>query len=326
MIRKKKSTRNGYGEGLVELGGKNPNVVVLDADVSCSTKSDMFKKIYPDRFFNVGIAEQNLITVASGLALAGKIPFATAYGAFITRGWEQIRISACYAKLNVKIAGTHCGIMTGPDGATHQILEDISIMRVLPNMTVIVPCDAVEAKKATIAMASHEGPCYIRLGRSSVPVITKEDTPFEIGKAEVLKDGSDITLIACGYMINEVLQAAEILLLHGVRARVINMHTIKPMDENIVITAAMETGGIITVEEHQLMGGLGSAVAEVVVRKAPVPMDMIGIRNQFGTSGSAEELLRKYHLKDIDIVKATEHLLSKKKGNRKKLLHKQDKR
>ena len=319
MLMKKKATRLGYAEALVELGENNPDVVVLDADVSVSTKSDMFKKKFPERFFNVGIAEQNLVTAASGLSLAGKIPFATAYAAFIPRGWEQIRISVCYANLNVKIAGTHAGIMTGHDGATHQILEDIAIMRTLPNMRVIVPCDALEAKKATLAMAKSEGPCYIRLGRESIPVITDDKTPFTIGKAEIVKDGSDITIIACGYMVYESLQAAEILLNHGIYARVINVHTIKPIDEKIIIQAAVETGAVITAEEHQLMGGLGSAVAEVLSREMPVPMDMIGIKDTFGVSGTAENLLRQYHLKDVDIVKAAEKLLTKKKGARKKL-------
>lgn len=319
MLMKKKATRYGYAEGLVELGDKNPDVVVLDADVSVSTKSDMFKKKFPERFFNVGIAEQNLITVASGLSLAGKIPFATGYAAFIARGWEQIRISVCYANLNVKIAGTHAGILTGPDGATHQILEDIAIMRTLPNMRVIVPCDAVEAKKATLAMAELEGPCYIRLGRESVPVITDEETPFTMGKAEVIKDGSDITIIACGYMVYETLRAREMLLNHGIHPRIINVHTIKPIDEKVIIQAAIETGGIITVEEHQLMGGLGSAVAEVVSREAPVPIEMIGINDTFGISGASENLLRQFHLKDVDIVKAADKLLYKKKGDRKKL-------
>ncbi len=314
---KKKSTRVGYGEALVELGEKNPNVVVLDADVSVSTKSEMFKKKFPERFFNVGVAEQNLCTVSAGLSLTGKIPFATAYGAFIGRGWEQIKISICYANLNVKIVGTHGGILTGPDGATHQALEEIAIMRVLPNMRVIVPCDAIEAKKATLSVAEIEGPCYIRLGRESVPIITDEKTPFKIGKAEVLKEGNDVTIIACGYMVYEALQAGEILRNNGIYARVIDLHTIKPIDKEIIVKAAKETGAIVTAEEHQLIGGLGSAVAEVLGQEAPIPMEMVGVHDRFGVSGSAENLLREFNLKDVDIVKAIEKVLKRKKGDSK---------
>jgi len=312
---KKKATRDGYGEALVELGTTNPRVVVLDADVSASTKSEMFKKKFPQRFFNVGVAEQNLFTIAAGLSLTGKIPYASLYGAFLGRGWEQIRVSICYANLNVKIAGSHGGVLTGADGATHQSLEEIAIMRVLPNMKVIVPCDALETKKATIAMAEIEGPCYIRLGREPVPIMTAENKPFRIDKAETLKDGSDVAIIACGYMVYEALQAHEMLINNGIRARVINMHTIKPIDREIIIQAAKETGAIVTAEEHQLMGGLGSAVAEVVVQESPVPIEMVGIHDNFGTSGRPEDLLREFKLKDVNIVEAAQKVLKRKKGS-----------
>jgi transketolase len=310
---KKKATREGYGEGLVELGQTNPSVVVLDADVSASTKSEMFKKKFPERFFNLGVAEQNLFTVAAGLSLTGKIPYASLYGAFLGRGWEQIRVSVCYANLNVKIAGSHGGVLTGADGATHQSLEEIAIMRVLPNMKVIVPCDALETKKATIAMAGIEGPCYIRLGREPVPVMSNETKPFELGKADILKDGGDVSIIACGYMVCEALQAYEMLAKSGINARIINMHTIKPIDRNIIIQAAKETGAIVTAEEHQLMGGLGGAVAEVMVRECPVPMGMVGVQDRFGASGRPEDLLKEFHLKDVDIVEAVQKVLKRKK-------------
>lgn len=312
---KKKATRDGYGEALVELGEINPRVVVLDADVSASTRSEMFKKKFPERFFNVGVAEQNLFTMAAGLSLTGKIPFASLYGAFIGRGWEQIRVSICYANLNVKIAGSHGGVLTGADGATHQSLEEIAIMRVLPNMKVIVPCDALEAKKATLAIADIEGPCYIRLGREPVPIMSDEHKPFQIGKAEMLKDGSDVAIIACGYMVYEALQAHEMLLNNGIYARVINLHTIKPIDRIMLIKAAQETGAIVTAEEHQLMGGMGSAVAEVLVYETPVPIEMVGVHDTFGTSGPPEHLLREFKLKDVNIVEAVQKVLKRKKGS-----------
>lgn len=310
----KKATRDGYGEALLILGEKSPQVVVLDADTASSTRTNVFAKKFPDRFFNVGVSEPDLIGVAAGLAVSGKIPFATAYSIFITgKGWDQIRHSVCYSNLNVKIVGSHAGLITGPDGATHQALEDIAILRCLPRIKILVPCDLIEARKATLAAAEIYGPVYLRLGREPLPIVTEESTPFVIGKANILRQGDDLAIITCGSMVGESLQAAEILAGKNIRVRVINLHTVKPIDEETIITAAKECGAIVTVEEHQIYGGMGSAVAEVVVKNFPVPMEIIGVKDKFGGSGEAEELLRAYGLKAENIVLAGEKVFKRKK-------------
>ncbi len=294
----KKTTRHGFGEGLAELGEKNENVVVLGGDITGSVMTSLFQKKFPDRFFSIGIAEQNATTIASGMALSGKIPFFASYSAFAAfRNSDQIRVSVCYNEANVKIGGGHSGITVGPDGATHQSLEEVSFLRALPNMTLIVPCDYNEAKKATIAAGEMMGPVYIRFGRPAVPLFTTEATPFEIGKAEIFRDGSDVAIIACGLMVWPALQAAEQLQKdHNINACVINNHTIKPIDGVTIDKAARECGCIVTAEEHQVYGGLGSAVAEIVVKNHPVPMEFVGIKDTFGTSGEPEELLEKFDL------------------------------
>ncbi len=307
-------TRDGFGKGLLELGAQNKNVVVLSADLTDSTRAIWFKKQFPDRFFGLGVAEQDMIGTAAGLALCGKIPFACTFGVFASgRAWDQIRISVAYMNLNVKIAGTHGGISVGPDGATHQAIEEVALMRILPNMTVIVPCDAVEAKRATIEAASIKGPVYLRLGRSGVPVITKEDTPFKVGKANLLREGKDLTIIACGQLVYDSMLACDLLAKEGISARLINLHTPKPIDREAIIKAAQETGAIVTVEEHTILGGLGSAVAEVVVQSNPVPMKMIGIKDRFGVSGEPEELFKYFGLTPSDIVNAAKEVVSRKK-------------
>ena len=309
-----KATRDGYGEALVELGKTNPRVVVLGADLTDSTRTGWFAEKFPDRFFEIGIAEQDMLNTAAGLSLTGKIPFVSTYGVFVAgRAWDQIRTTICYANLNVKIGGAHGGVSVGPDGATHQALEEITLMRVLPNMKVIVPCDAIETYKATMRAAEIAGPVYIRFGREKIAVITKQDTPFNLGKAATFREGKDVSLIACGYMVYEALKAAEELEKKKISAKVINLHTVKPIDREAIIKAAKETGAIVTCEEHQIMGGFGSAVAEVVVNNYPVPMRFIGIRDRFGESGTPEELIKEFNLDSDDIVKAVEEVLKHKK-------------
>lgn len=308
-----KATRDAYGETLKELGAIYPDLVVLDADLSASTKTQDFAKVYPERFFDCGIAEGNMMSVAAGLAAAGKIPFASTFAIFgAGRAYEQIRNSICYPKLNVKIALTHAGLMVGEDGATHQMLEDIALMRVLPNMTVIVPADAEETKAAVKWAASYQGPVYIRMGRAKCDDVTAENTPFVPGKAMVLRKGYDITIIACGIMVGKALQAADILKGAGITARVINMSSIKPIDEDVIIKAASDTGAIVTAEEHQVQGGLGSAVAEVVVTHCPVPMAMIGVEDRFGESGKADDLLKAYGLTAAHIAETALQLYKRK--------------
>lgn len=292
-----KATRDAYGEALKELGAVYPDLVVLDADLSASTKTQDFAKVYPERFFDCGIAEGNMMSVAAGLAAAGKIPFASTFAIFgAGRAYEQIRNSICYPNLNVKVALTHAGLTVGEDGATHQMLEDIALMRVLPNMTVIVPADAAETRAAVRWAAAHHGPVYIRMGRAKCDDITDPEAVFTPGKAAVLRKGYDITIMACGIMTAKALAAADILKGAGITARVINMSSIKPIDEETIIKAAAETGAIVTAEEHSVRGGLGSAVAEVVVKHAPVPMAMIGVEDRFGESGKADDLLKAYGL------------------------------
>ncbi|MEE4196292.1 MAG: transketolase C-terminal domain-containing protein [Bacteroidales bacterium] len=303
-LKQHKPTRFGFGEGLKSLGEKYPNVVALGADITSSVSVNFFREAFPDRFFSFGIAEQNIIGAAAGLALGGKIPFATTYGVFSAlRTTDQIRVSVCYNNLPVKIGGAHAGISVGPDGATHQALEDIAIMRALPNMTVLSPCDATQTRLATIASVEQvQGPAYIRFGREAVPDFTTDDFPFEVGKGQLLKEGKDITLVATGHLVWEALQAALTLEKQKISARVINIHTIKPLDEEIIIRAARDTGCILTAEEHQVYGGLGSAVAEVLVKSCPVKVTMVGINDQFGESGKPEELMQKYGLTSTHIA------------------------
>ena len=297
------ATRDAYGKALVKLGQINEDVVVLDADLSKSTKTNDFFKAYPKRFFNMGIAEQNLVGAACGLAAAGKIPFASTFAMFATgRAFEVIRNSACYPKLNVKICATHAGITVGEDGGSHQSVEDISLMRSIPNMTVVVPADGIEAEKMIFEAAKFEGPMYVRLGRSAVPTIFGEDYNFEIGKGVVLREGTDATIIACGIMVNEALIAADMLKEENINVRVINMSTIKPIDKELIIDAAKETKAIITAEEHSIIGGLGSAVSEVVCESNPVIVKKIGMNDCFGESGTPTELLEKYGLTASNIV------------------------
>lgn len=308
-----KPTRDGYGEALLQLGESNPDVVVLDADLAMSTRTNWFRDKYPKRFFDIGIAEQDMLGTAAGLAMGGKIPFATTYGVFIAgRAWDQIRTTICYANLNVKIGGMHGGISVGPDGATHQALEEIALMRVLPNMHMIVPCDAIEGRKATLAAAEINGPVYLRFTREATPVLTEETDTWQLGKANLLRSGSDVTIIGCGPVLYEALLAAEELAKEGISCRVLNMHTIKPIDEEAILTAAAETGAIVTLEEHQVHAGLGGAVAEVLVKHNPVPVEMVGIMDTFGESGLPEELAVKYGLTQAEVKAAVQKVMSRK--------------
>ena len=309
----KMATREGYGKALAKLGAERPDVVVLDADLAKSTKSYEFCKHYPERFFNMGIAEASLIGTAAGLAAAGKTVFASTFAIFATgRAFEQIRNSVAYPRLNVKIAASHAGLTVGEDGASHQAIVDIAIMRALPNMTVIVPADGIEAEQAVYAAAQHDGPVYIRLGRSAVPVIYGEEHQFRIGEASQLRDGQDATIIACGIMVAESMLAAEELAAQGINVRVVNMSTIKPLHLGAVWRAAQETGGIVTVEEHNIIGGLGSAVAEFLVENAPVPLERVGVRDVFGESGKPAELLKKYGLTKEEIKEAVYQVIKRK--------------
>lgn len=306
-------TRNGFGEGLVLAGEADKNVVALCADLTESTRMEAFKKKFPERFVEVGVAEQNLVTVGSGMAAVGKIPFVASYATFSPgRNWEQIRTTICYNDQPVKIAGSHAGISVGPDGATHQALEDLAIMRVLPNMVVVCPCDAIEAKKATQAIARNGKPSYLRLSRDKSPIVTTEETSFEIGKAEVFKEGKDVAIIACGVMVYQALIAAKELEENHISARVINCHTIKPLDEKTILAAAEETGAIVTAEEHQKAGGLGSAVMELVTEKHPVPVIRVGIDDRFGESGEPGQLMEKFGLTHKEIKKAVLKVLRMK--------------
>lgn len=309
----KQATREAYGQALEELGAVRQDVVVLDADLSKSTKTSMFQAKYPERFFNAGIAEQNLMGLAAGFAAAGKVPFASTFAVFATgRAYDQIRNSICYPRLNVKIAATHAGITVGEDGGSHQALEDINLMRGLPNMTVLVPADGPEAKNAVKAAAEYEGPVYIRLGRSGVPTITDPDAPFVIGKGRVMREGTDVTLIGCGMMVEKALEAADMLAEEGVKAAVIDMSTIKPIDRELIVEWAKKTGAVVTAEEHNIIGGLGSAVAEVLVEEVLVPMECVGIEDVFGESGTGGELVEKYRLTGEHIVEKAKRAIARK--------------
>lgn len=308
-----KATREAYGNALAVVGAKNKNIVVLDADLSKSTKTNVFKEQFPDRFFNVGIAEQNLISVGAGLAAAGKIPFVSSFAMFATgRAFEQIRNAVCYPKLNVKVCATHAGITVGEDGATHQSLEDIACMRVLPNMTVVVPADEAETTSVIEWAANYQGPVYVRLGRAGVDDTTPAGYQFVPGKSQTLVEGADLTIIACGALVGPAVEGAKELAQAGISARVINMASIKPIDKDAIVKAAQETGAILTAEEHNVLGGLGSAVAEVVVQEAPIPMAFVGVQDSFGESGTPKELMAKYGLTAKDIVAAAKKLVARK--------------
>ncbi len=309
-------TRIGFGKGLEAIAETDPRVVALGADITSSVSMDYFQMRFPERFFSLGIAEQNIMGVAAGMALSGKIPFAATYGVFSAlRTTDQIRVSICYNNIPVKIGGAHAGISVGPDGATHQALEDIAIMRALPNMTVLSPCDATQAEQATkAAVVQVDGPAYIRFGREAVPDFVPKDLPFQVGKAQKLRHGSDLTFIATGHMVWEALQAARLLENEGIHAAVLNVHTIKPLDEEAIIEAARSTGLIVTAEEHQVYGGLGSAVAEVLTQHFPVPMAFVGMPDRFGESGTPEQLLKKYGLHAQNIAAVAMDKLQKIKS------------
>ncbi len=306
-------TRNGFGEGLVELGKADENLYVMCADLSESTRCHLFKEAFPERFVQLGVAEQFMAAGAAGMALAGKTVVIASYAAFSPgRNWEQIRTTLCLQKTKVIVAGAHAGVSVGPDGATHQMLEDIALMRVLPEMTVIAPCDATETRKATIAAGDVDGPVYLRFAREKSPVFTTETAEFEIGKAQVLRDGGDVALIGCGPLVYECLLAAEELAGLGIEARVINLATIKPLDEAVVIAAAKECGAIVTVEEAQAAGGMGSAVCEVVCEVAPCPVERVGMQDRFGESGKPRELLEHFGLTSAGIVASARRILKRK--------------
>ena len=309
----KKATRESFGEALCKLAETNNDIVVLDADLAAATKTGVFKKAYPDRFFDCGIAECNMVGIAAGLATCGKIPFAASFAMFSAgRAFEQVRNSVCYPKLNVKIVGSHAGISVGEDGATHQCCEDIALMRAIPNMVVINPCDHYEMIEAVKAMAEHQGPCYVRLGRLAVETINhNDDYKFELGKGIELKDGKDVTIVATGLMVQEAMKAAAALKEEGIDARVLNIHTIKPLDNEIIIKAAKETGKLVVVEEHSVIGGLGEAVTSLLAENYPVPVKKIGVNDTFGYSGPAVELLKKFGLSAENIQNTTKEFLGK---------------
>ena len=300
--------RDAYGEALIELGEKNEDIVALDADLANSTRTARFGKKFPQRFFDFGVAEQNMMGVAAGLASSGKIPFVSTFAIFGSgRAWDQVRNTICYNRLNVKIVVTHAGLTVGPDGSSHQAIEDIALMRAISNMTIVVPCDAPETKETILACAQYPGPVYVRLGRPKVPTVPKKDG-FKIGRARILQEGKDVSIIACGMMVKQAQDAAKILEKEGRSARVVNMHTIRPLDKETIIECAKLTKRIVTCEEHLLCGGLGSAVAEVLAENMPTPMAMIGIRDRFGQSGTPEDLIKEYHLTCDDIAQACRKL------------------
>jgi transketolase len=310
-------TRDGFGKELVELGKKDPRIVVVSADLEDATRAEYFKNEFPDRFFSVGIAEQDMVGMAAGLSKMGFVAVVNSFAVFLTnRAYDMLRLDVCYNNTNVKVVCSHAGLTVGEDGASAQCLEDLAIMRVLPNIKVICPVDAIETRKATRAMIKTQGPVYLRTGRAPSPVITKESDPFEIGKAGVLRPGKDVTVIACGVMVSEALKAAELLQKENINVGVVNMHTIKPIDREAIIQSARETGAIVSAEEHQIHGGLGGAVAEVLAQNCPVPMEMVAVQDSFGETGKPEELLKAYHLKDVDIAAAVKKALARKKSLR----------
>lgn len=308
-----KDTRSGFGAGLLELGRSNPDVVALCADLTGSLKMDAFEKEFPERFFQVGIAEANMMGIAAGLTIGGKIPFTGTFANFSTgRVYDQIRQSIAYAGKNVKICASHAGLTLGEDGATHQILEDIGLMKMLPGMTVIVPCDYNQTKAATIAIAEHEGPVYLRFGRPKWPVFTAADRPFTIGKADVMIEGSDVTIFACGHLVWKAVKAVEELATQGISAELINVHTIKPLDEEAVLKSVYKTGCAVSCEEHNRHGGLGDAIAQVLSLHRPTPLELVAVNDTFGESGTPDQLLKKYGLDVPDIIAAVERALKRK--------------
>ena len=308
-----KDTRSGFGEGLAELGRTNPNVVALCADLIGSLKMDAFKNENPDRFFQVGIAEANMIGLAAGMTIGGKIPFTGTFANFSTgRVYDQIRQSVAYSQKNVKICASHAGLTLGEDGATHQILEDIGMMRMLPNMTVIVPADFNQTKQATIAIANYLGPVYLRFGRPVMPIFVKPDAKFVIGKADVLNEGTDVTIIACGHLVWKSIEAVKILAEQGISAELINMHTIKPLDEEAIVKSISKTKCVVTAEEHMMHGGLGDAVAQVLARKLPTPHEYVAVNDSFGESGTPMELMAKYGIDTVNVVEAVKKVIGRK--------------
>jgi transketolase len=310
----KKDTRSGFGAGLSELGKSNPNVVALCADLTGSLKMDAFQKAHPERFFQVGIAEANMMGIAAGLTIGGKIPFTGTFANFSTgRVYDQIRQSIAYSHKNVKICASHAGLTLGEDGATHQILEDLGLMKMLPGMVVINPCDFNQTKAATIAIAKHYGPVYLRFGRPTVPNFTPADQTFEIGKAVMLNEGTDVTIIATGHLVWKAIEAGEQLAAKGISAEIINIHTIKPLDEEAILKSVTKTKCVVTAEEHQMHGGLGDSVAQLLARKLPTPQEFVAVNDSFGESGTPDQLMEKYGLGAINIVQATEKVVSRKK-------------
>jgi transketolase len=310
-----KDTRSGFGEGLQYLGKNNEDVVALCADLTGSVKMDSFQKDNPERFFQVGIAEANMMCLAAGMTIGGKIPFTGTFANFSTgRVYDQIRQSIAYSNKNVKICASHAGLTLGEDGATHQILEDIGLMKMLPNMTVIVPADANQTKQATIAIADHQGPVYLRFGRPVMPIFTSDDTTFTIGKADVLLEGTDVTIVACGHLVWKSIEAAKLLHEQGISVELINMHTIKPLDEEAIFTSVKKTGCVVTAEEHMRNGGLGDSVAQVLARHFPTPQEFVAVNDSFGESGTPMELMTKYGIDTVDVVNAASRVLERKKS------------
>ena len=309
----KKDTRSGFGDGLLEAAKKNSNVVGLCADLTGSLKMNDFQKEFPDRFFQVGIAEANMMGVAAGLAIGGKIPFAGTFANFATgRVYDQVRQSVAYSNKNVKIAASHAGITLGEDGATHQILEDIGLMKMLPNMTVVVPCDYQQTKEATIAVAELEGPVYLRFGRPKVPVFSDQLPKFELGKAQIINEGNDVSIFACGHLVWKAIEAGEALAEKGISAEIINIHTIKPLDEKAVIQSVAKTKCVVTAEEHQINGGLGDSIAQLLARHKPAPIEMVAVFDRFGESGTPDQLMKKYGLDSPNIIDAALKAVARK--------------
>lgn len=313
QVKATKDTRSGFGEGLLEIGQENDQVVALCADLTGSLKMNAFQDAFPERFFQVGIAEANMMGIAAGLTIGGKIPFTGTFANFSTgRVYDQIRQSIAYSDKNVKICASHAGLTLGEDGATHQILEDIGLMKMLPNMTVICPCDFNQTKAATKAIASHEGPVYLRFGRPKVPVFTEENQKFEIGKADVLHEGKDVTIIATGHLVWKAIEAGKELLKRGINPEIINAHTIKPFDEETILRSVTKTQCVVTAEEHMMNGGLGDSVAQTLARRRPAPIEMVAVKDTFGESGKPEELLAKYGLDTPDIIQAVLRVIERK--------------
>jgi transketolase len=308
-------TRNGFGEGLIEAGHRDERVIAICADLSESTRMEGFKKAFPRRYIEIGVAEQMLVAMAAGLASTGKVPFIASYAMFNPgRSWEQVRTTMALNQTNVKIAGAHAGVSVGPDGATHQAVEDVAIMRVIPKMTVVVPCDSVQTKKATLAVAEQWGPAYLRFARAESAVVTTDATPFQLGVAQTFREGGDVAIVACGILVYNALIAADELAKAGIECRVVNNHTIKPMDEHAIVAAARDCGAVVTVEEHQVHGGMGSRVAEILAAQHPAPIEFIGVQDRFGQSGTPAELTEEYGMGVASIRAAVMRALSRKRS------------